>query len=107
MKSFTGSLLLISHDRELLNRLCTSIWEVEGGKIHCYEGNYQEYVTQKKHAVERQQFEYEHYVQEKQRLELASEEKAKNQSRLKKRRAVWGTLKRDFINERSENKKRS
>jgi macrolide transport system ATP-binding/permease protein len=40
MKSFTGSLLLISHDRELLNRLCTSIWEVEDGKIHCYEGNY-------------------------------------------------------------------
>ncbi|MBY0005713.1 ABC-F type ribosomal protection protein [Priestia aryabhattai] len=84
MKSFTGSLLLISHDRELLNRLCTSIWEVEGGKIHCYEGNYQEYVTQKKHAVERQQFEYEQYVKEKQRLELASEEKSQKSKSLKK-----------------------
>jgi len=84
MKAFTGSLLLISHDRELLNRLCTSIWEVEDGKIHCYEGNYQEYVTQKKHAVERQQFEYEQYVKEKQRLELASEEKSQKSKSLKK-----------------------
>lgn len=107
MKSFTGSLLLISHDRELLNRLCTSIWEVEDGKINCYEGNYQEYVTQKNTRLKDSSLNTNSMYKKSSGLNWRLKKKAKNQSRLKKRRAAWAILKRDFISERSENKKRS
>lgn len=40
MKFFIGSFLLILYDWELLNCFCMFIWEVENGKIYCYEGNY-------------------------------------------------------------------
>jgi macrolide transport system ATP-binding/permease protein len=84
IKGFDGAVLIISHDRELLNQVCTSIWEVENGTIHCFEGNYQDYVNQKQHLKERQWFEYESYTKEKQRLEQAAIEKAQKSKSLKK-----------------------
>jgi macrolide transport system ATP-binding/permease protein len=38
-----GALLLISHDRSLLDRLCNKILEIENGRIKIYRGNYSEY----------------------------------------------------------------
>lgn len=32
--------VLVSHDRELLDRLCNRIWYLEGGGLRCYDGNY-------------------------------------------------------------------
>ncbi|TYR81839.1 ABC-F type ribosomal protection protein [Priestia megaterium] len=84
VKQFNGSVILISHDRELLNQVCTSIWEVENGSIHCYEGNYQDYLEQKEHIKARQQFEYEQYVKEKQRLAQAAVERSEKSNSLKK-----------------------
>ncbi|OZM58390.1 ABC-F type ribosomal protection protein [Lottiidibacillus patelloidae] len=84
MMHFDGSVLIISHDRELLNRICTSIWEVDGGKIHCFEGNYTDYVEQKQKLKDRQWFEYESYTKEKKRLEQAAHEKSQKSKSLKK-----------------------
>jgi macrolide transport system ATP-binding/permease protein len=72
LKEFDGSIVIISHDQELLNQVCTSIWEVDSGRIHCYEGNYRNYLEQKQHMKDRQRFEYEQYRKEKQRLEQAA-----------------------------------
>lgn len=41
---WTGGLVLISHDRVFLDKLATSIMEIEGGKIRIYTGNYSAYV---------------------------------------------------------------
>src|SRR5258707_7764067 len=43
LKSFQGSLLMTSHDREVLNRLVTKIAEIDGGEIIVYTGNYDFY----------------------------------------------------------------
>jgi ATP-binding cassette subfamily F protein 3 len=40
LSSFQGALVLISHDRQLLDDLCTKIVEVGEGGVREYEGNY-------------------------------------------------------------------
>jgi ATP-binding cassette subfamily F protein 3 len=54
---YPGTLILVSHDRALLDALCTQIWHLEAGSINVYEGNYssftrayrdQERITQKR-----------------------------------------------------------
>ena len=43
LKSFSGTLLMTSHDREFMNRLVTKIAEIDGGEIIVYSGNYDFY----------------------------------------------------------------
>jgi ATP-binding cassette, subfamily F, member 3 len=44
---YAGAILLISHDREFLNRLCTHIAELRAAKILRYTGNYDSYLEQR------------------------------------------------------------
>ncbi|WP_110112081.1 ribosomal protection-like ABC-F family protein [Bacillus sp. CGMCC 1.16541] len=84
LTAFKGAVLIISHDQQFLTQLCTSIWELEDGELRVYEGNYRDYVEQKEHVKERQLFEYEQYVKEKQRLEQAASERSEKSKSLKK-----------------------
>ncbi|HKQ98097.1 MAG TPA: ABC-F family ATP-binding cassette domain-containing protein, partial [Candidatus Polarisedimenticolia bacterium] len=43
LKSYEGTLLMTSHDREFLNRVVTKIAEIDGGEITVYSGNYDFY----------------------------------------------------------------
>ncbi len=47
LESFDGSILMISHDRYLIDRLATQIWELEDGRLRIFKGSYQEFVQQK------------------------------------------------------------
>jgi len=47
IKSFKGSLLLISHDRDFLNNVTEEIWEMFSGKIEVYKGSYDYYLSEK------------------------------------------------------------
>lgn len=85
---FSGALVLISHDRGLIDSLCTKIIEIEGGKIKTYSGNYSEYIKQKTEERELAQFEYEQYVKEKKRLEraiISTREKVKSMRKTPRR----------------------
>ncbi|WP_042350619.1 ribosomal protection-like ABC-F family protein [Bacillus massiliigorillae] len=73
LQSFRGALLLTSHDKAFLNKLCTKIWEIEQGKLTEYEGNYDEYMKQKEKKKEKEYKEYEEYVHEKNRLTKAAQ----------------------------------
>jgi len=46
LESFDGAILLVSHDRYLVNRLATQIWELKDGKLVIFKGRYQEYLAQ-------------------------------------------------------------
>ncbi len=50
--------LIVSHDRYFLDRLCSSVCEIENGRLTRYKGNYTAYTVQKAAAVERQEKEY-------------------------------------------------
>jgi len=43
LKSFSGALLMTSHDREFLNRIVAKIAEIDSGEINVYSGNYDFY----------------------------------------------------------------
>ena len=47
LKFYPGAILLISHDREFLNQLCTHIAELRSSRILRYTGNYDEYLEQR------------------------------------------------------------
>src|SRR5271163_2693962 len=47
LQAYPGAILMISHDREFLNRLVGSIVEIRQGKLLRYRGNYDEYLEQR------------------------------------------------------------
>jgi ATP-binding cassette subfamily F protein 3 len=47
LASYPGAILMISHDREFLNRLVGSIVEIRQSKLIRYRGNYDEYLEQR------------------------------------------------------------
>ena len=47
LRNYTGAILLISHDREFLNRLCTHVAEIRSSRVLRYTGNYDEYLEQR------------------------------------------------------------
>ncbi len=59
LKSYKGAVLVVSHDRFFLDRVCNSICEIERGVLTRYKGNYSAFVRLKEEAVTRQEKEYE------------------------------------------------
>jgi ATP-binding cassette subfamily F protein 3 len=47
LRNYPGAILLISHDREFLNRLCTHVAEIRSSRVLRYTGNYDEYLEQR------------------------------------------------------------
>jgi ATP-binding cassette subfamily F protein 3 len=47
LRNYPGAILLISHDREFLNQLCTHVVELRQARLFRYTGNYDEYVEQR------------------------------------------------------------
>jgi len=52
MLDFDGALLFISHDRAFVRRLATRIVELDRGQLRHWPGNYDDYVLQKRAALE-------------------------------------------------------
>jgi len=84
LRYYYGALVLISHDRAVLDELVTTIWEIQDGKVNVYTGNYSEYIAQKKLEREQQAQAHEQYMKEKNRLEKAAEEKKKTAEKIAK-----------------------
>jgi len=69
--AFTGSLLVVSHDRRFLDATVQRIVELEGGALEAYEGGYTAYREAK--ARRRERMEELHEAQEKRRRRLQSD----------------------------------
>lgn len=48
LRKYDGTLILITHDRRLMNAICTGILEVEKGRQEYFIGNYEDYLYKKK-----------------------------------------------------------
>jgi ATP-binding cassette subfamily F protein 3 len=53
LERFAGTILLVSHDRYLIDRLATQIWELQTGKLTIFKGSYAEYVDARERAAEK------------------------------------------------------
>ncbi len=69
LKTWRGALLIVSHDRFFLDRLCTSICELEHGEMTRYKGNYTAFTRLRAESRERQQKEYDAQQREIAKLE--------------------------------------
>ena len=90
LKDYKGALLIVSHDRYFLDRLCTSICEIEHGRLTRYKGNYTAYTALKEAAVARQMKEYELQQKEIAKLE---DYVARNQTRASTAKSAQSRMK--------------
>lgn len=84
LNNYQGTILIISHDRNVLDRVCNSIIEIDDGKVKKYKGNYTSYKMQKEAEMERNKFEYNQYIKEKGRLERAIKEANSTAKKMRK-----------------------
>ncbi len=61
LKAYKGTLMIVSHDRYFLDRICTRIFEVENTRLTAYSGNYSSYREQKQIRYEE---DLKHYTQQ-------------------------------------------
>lgn len=47
LELFSGTILLVSHDRYLVNRLASQIWDLRDGQLKVYQGGYKAYLEQR------------------------------------------------------------
>lgn len=62
--TYRGALLIVSHDRYFLDRLCTRVWALDRTRLEVYNGNYTRYTQQKEERDERLRKEYEQQQEE-------------------------------------------
>ncbi len=79
IRNFNGGVVIISHDRYLLDVVADEIAELEDGKISIYKGNYSEYSFEKEARLIRQQEVFQAQEKEINRLETSA-----------KRLLTWG-----------------
>lgn len=90
LKDYRGTLLLISHDREFLDAICTHIAHIEQAHLTLYTGNYStfeitraEKLAQQQSAYEKQKREREHMQRYVDRFRAQATKARQAQSRLK------------------------
>ncbi|HVU53203.1 MAG TPA: ABC-F family ATP-binding cassette domain-containing protein [Polyangia bacterium] len=91
LKAYEGALFMTSHDRELMNRICTRIVEIDGGVLTSYSGNHDFYERQRalneaqaEAAYERQQAMLAKELRFIERFKAQAAKAAQVQSRVKK-----------------------
>ncbi|HOP70915.1 MAG TPA: ABC-F family ATP-binding cassette domain-containing protein [Bacillota bacterium] len=58
LSRYPGALIIVSHDRRLLDTIVDRIWDVEDGRITAYRGNFSAFLQQKQEILRRQAEEY-------------------------------------------------
>ena len=71
ISGFSGTVIIVSHDRYLLDETVTSIAELEDGRLSLYQGNYSAYAVEKQLRLLRQQQLYQAQQKEIARIEAA------------------------------------
>ena len=82
--SYSGALVLVSHDRALLNALCTRVLHLEDGELTDFPGTYADYQAEQQRRRAFQQFEYDQYRMEQARLKALAQQKAEWAASVKK-----------------------
>jgi ATP-binding cassette, subfamily F, member 3 len=83
LQSYTGGIILVSHDRYFLDRVTSRTVEVAGGKLTEYQGNYSRYLVRRE-----ERFQLEMAAYEKQRVEIEHMEAFISRFRYQKSKAA-------------------
>lgn len=69
LAAFRGAVLVVSHDRYFLDRVCSRTLEIENKRLFSYPGNYTKYKVLKAERLALEQKEYERQQEERARLQ--------------------------------------
>ena len=69
LDSYRGTLMVVSHDRYFLDRICSRIFDMGSGTLEAYTGNYSEYLVKRAERLEAMRREY-----DKQQAEIARQQ---------------------------------
>lgn len=72
LEYYYGALIMVSHNRQFLDDVVSTIWEIKDGKVAVYKGNYTAYEAAKKEEKEKQLHKHAGYMKEKARLQKAA-----------------------------------
>lgn len=64
LKTYSGAVLLISHDRQFMDEIIETVFEISEKKLHEWKGNYTAYLEQREAAYERQMAAYKNQQKE-------------------------------------------
>jgi ATP-binding cassette subfamily F protein 3 len=67
--NYPKALVIVSHDRMFMDRICNVIYEIEWGEMHRYNGNYSSFVDQKKQIYDKQEKDHNYQKKELARLQ--------------------------------------
>lgn len=82
LREYTGTVVIISHDRFFLDRVVNRVFEIDGGVLEKYKGNYTQYVEQRRLLRLTQEREYRAKTKEIARLEgIIAQQKRWNRER--------------------------
>lgn len=84
LRGYSGALLLISHDRALLEAVCNKVLEVEQGVFTLYNCGYREYTAQKALECQTQHSRHEAYTSERDRLKQVARDKAQQSASVRR-----------------------
>jgi len=98
LDNFYGTLIIVSHDTELLNNNIDILWNIDNGKIHIFNGSYKDYRAELENYCKSLQGELDHLHKQKQDVHLklmqeqsrAAKSKAKGQKSIEQRK--WPTV---------------
>jgi ATP-binding cassette subfamily F protein 3 len=52
LSSYTGTVVFVSHDRYFIDKLATRVFEIGGGQVEVYPGNYEDFMWRKQGGAE-------------------------------------------------------
>jgi ATP-binding cassette subfamily F protein 3 len=56
LQKFSGTVVFVSHDRYFIDKLATRVFQIEGGGLYDYPGNYEDFLWQKERRESGEQF---------------------------------------------------
>lgn len=108
LQKFSGALIVASHDTELLDNCIDTLWHIDNGKIHIFNGRYADYMYEmrtSKIAIEKELDQLNHQKKDMhnklmQEQTRASKSKATGQQKIKNNK--WTKMTADFMQSRSQ-----
>jgi len=64
LKTYPGAVLLISHDRQFMDEIIETVYEISESRLHSYSGNYTAYLEERDARYERQNAAYKNQQKE-------------------------------------------
>lgn len=87
LNNYQGTLIIVTHDIDLLTKCVDKIWHIENGRINVFFGNYYDYMSEKGIQLSVQQKALDSLQKEKKKLRIQRQQEAQKMAKSGKKKA--------------------